>query len=150
MYYIVYGILWLISLLPLRVLYVLSDCFYGLAFYVFKYRRDVVMNNLLIAFPEKTGKERKQIAKKFYHNLIDTFIETIKIVSASKKFMRKRFTANWNVVNDLKLKGKSVQLHMGHNFNWELGTVASPPNIHFLYVGVYMPIKNKIVDKLFY
>ena len=77
MYYLVYGFLWLISLLPLRVLYVLSDAIYGLVFYIIKYRRDVVMKNLLIAFPERTEKERKLIAKKFYHNLIDTFIETI-------------------------------------------------------------------------
>jgi KDO2-lipid IV(A) lauroyltransferase len=150
MYYLVYGIIWLISLLPIRILYVFSDCIYGLVFYVFKYRKEVVMNNLLLAFPEKTEKERKQIAKKFYHNLIDSFIETVKIVSASKKFIRKRFTTNWNVVNDLKPGGKSVQLHMGHNFNWELGTAASPPKVHFPYVGVYMPIKNKIVEKLFY
>jgi len=83
MYYIVYGSLWLLSLLPLRLLYVLSDCIYGLVFYVFKYRKNVVMKNLLIAFPEKTEKERRQIAKKFYHNLIDMFIETLKMLSVS-------------------------------------------------------------------
>ncbi|MGQ0738126.1 MAG: LpxL/LpxP family acyltransferase, partial [Bacteroidota bacterium] len=68
MYYIVYGSLWLISLLPLRVLHVFSDCVYGFVFYILRYRRQVARNNLLIAFPDKTEKERKQIEKKFYRN----------------------------------------------------------------------------------
>ena len=58
MYYLVYGLLWLISLLPFRVLYFLSDALYGLIYYIIGYRRKVVMSNLQIAFPEKTEKER--------------------------------------------------------------------------------------------
>ena len=150
MYYVVYGLLWVISLLPLKILYFLSDCIYGLIFYVFQYRKDIVMNNLLIAFPEKTEQERKQIAKKFYHNLIDTFIETIKMVSASKHFFLKRFTANWDVVNEFKQSGKNIQIHLGHNFNWEWGNAAGSQQLTMPFVGVYMPITNKILNKLFY
>ena len=150
MYYVVYGFLWVISLLPLKILYFLSDCIYGLIFYVFQYRKDIVMNNLLIAFPEKTAGERKQIAKNFYHNLIDTFIETIKMVSASKNFFLKRFTANWDVVNEFKQSGKNVQIHLGHNFNWEWGNASGSQQLTMPFVGVYMPITNKILDKLFY
>ncbi|MBK9660834.1 MAG: hypothetical protein IPO68_13220 [Chitinophagaceae bacterium] len=50
--------------LPFRVLYFLSDCMYGLMFYVFKYRKEVVLSNLAIAFPEKSEQERRAIAKK--------------------------------------------------------------------------------------
>jgi KDO2-lipid IV(A) lauroyltransferase len=150
MYYVVYGLLWLLSLLPLKILYFLSDCFYGLVFYVIKYRRDVVMNNLLIAFPEKTEKERRQIAKKFYHNLIDMFIETIKMLSVSDKFIAKRVTANWDTVNALKSTGKSVQVHLGHNFNWEWGNTVFAKNTLFKFLAVYMPIENKILNRIFY
>ncbi len=94
MYYIVYGFLWLISLLPLSLLYFISDGIYGLVFYILKYRKEVVMKNLSIAFPEKSETERIQIAKKFYHNLIDTFVETIKMISASKSMYNKRFKGN--------------------------------------------------------
>src|SRR5690606_28379679 len=90
MYYTVYGFLWLVSLLPLRVLYLISDAIYALVYYVIGYRRKVVMDNLAIAFPEKSGTERKQIAKRFYRNFIDTFIETIKLFTASKKFILER------------------------------------------------------------
>ncbi len=150
MYYIVYGFLWLISLLPLRVLYILSDCIYGLVFYIVKYRKDVVMKNLFIAFPEKTEKERKQIAKKFYHNLIDMFIETLKMLSISDKVLEKRFTANWNIINAIHSTGKSVQLHVGHNFNWEWGNLVMTKKTIFKLLAVYMPLTNKIMEQLFY
>src|SRR5688500_9186322 len=114
MYYIVYGLLWLVSLLPLRILYIISDGIYGLIFYVFKYRKKVVMSNLRLAFPEKTEQERKKIAKKFYHNLIDTFIEAIKMLSTSTERLSRRFTANMHVINDFYPTGRSVQIHIGH------------------------------------
>jgi KDO2-lipid IV(A) lauroyltransferase len=150
MYYIVYGIFWLISLLPLRVLYILADAIYALVYYVFGYRRKIVMANLLIAFPEKTEEERKKIAKRFYHNLIDTFIETVKLITASKKFILKRCKCNWEVINDLKSTGRSVQVHLGHNFNWEWGNVAGAQNIDFPFLVVYMPISSPIFEKMFY
>jgi Kdo2-lipid IVA lauroyltransferase/acyltransferase len=108
------------------------------------------MNNLLIAFPEKTEKERKKIARKFYHNLIDTFIETIKIISAPRKFILKRFTGNWEVVNDLIATGRDIQVHIGHNFNWEWGNAAGSHHAKLPFIGVYMPIANKIFERLFY
>lgn len=149
MYYIVYGALWLFSLLPMRVLYFIADAIYGLVYYVLKYRRDVVMKNLMIVFPEKTEKERKQIAKKFYRNLIDTFIETIKLFSASRAFILKRFKANWEVVNQFKSSGKNVQVHAGHNFNWEWGNIAAAFHCQMPFIGVYMPMSNKIFDRIF-
>ena len=149
MYYVIYGFFWLISILPMRVLYFLADGIYVLVYYIIKYRRDVVMKNLQIAFPDKTDKERIRIAKKFYHNLLDTFVETIKLISASRKFIQKRFTANWEVVNDLKKTGRPVQLHLGHNFNWEWGNTAGAMNIQFPVLGVYIPIENKYFERLF-
>jgi len=150
MYYVVYGLLWLVSLLPLRILYFISDGFYGLAFYVLKYRRDVVMNNLSIAFPEKTEKEKKVIAKKFYKNLIDMFLETIKMLSVSDKVLEKRFTANWDLINAVHSTGKSIQLHVGHNFNWEWGNTVLTKNTVFKLLAVYMPFTSKIMERLFY
>jgi KDO2-lipid IV(A) lauroyltransferase len=150
MYYVVYGFLWLLSLLPLKILYLVSDGFYGLVFHGFKYRRDVVMKNLLIAFPEKSERERITIAKKFYHNLIDTFIETIKLISASDKFIEKRVTANWELINEIKAGGKSVQLQLGHNFNWEWGNLVLTKKTTFRLLAVYMPFGNKIFERLFY
>ncbi len=108
MYYLVYGFLYLISLLPFWILYFISDAFYGLIYYVIGYRKNVVLNNLQIAFPEKTEKERIRIAKNFYHHFIDTFIETIKMLSLSEKDLRKRFTINIDEINSIYESGQNL------------------------------------------
>jgi KDO2-lipid IV(A) lauroyltransferase len=150
MYHVVYGFLWLISLLPLWVLYFFGDCIYGLVFYVFKYRRPVVLNNLLIAFPEKTDQERRKIAKQFYHNFIDTFIESIKFISISKKQIQKRSSTDFETVNQLIAKGYNVHLMAGHQFNWEFGNAQAAMTLTAPFVGIYMPIANKSLDRIFY
>ncbi|MFI5132835.1 MAG: lysophospholipid acyltransferase family protein [Chitinophagales bacterium] len=150
MYYVVYGFFWLLSLLPFRVLYFLSDAIYGLVFYIIKYRRDVVSDNLKHAFPEKTEKERKRIAKKVYHNFIDTFMETIKMLSVSKKTMSKRFACNWEVINQYKSTGRSIQVHAGHNFNWEWCNGSCPIHFELPFLAVYMPLTNKTFERVFY
>src|SRR3954469_2431679 len=101
MYYIIFGFLYLLSLLPLPVLYLFSDFVYFLIYHVFGYRKKVVMHNLTIAFPDKTEKEKIGIAKKFYRNFTDNFIETIKFLSAGEKFFRKRLTGEFSRFADL-------------------------------------------------
>jgi len=149
MYYIVYGLLYLLSLLPLRVLYILSDGFYALVYYVLGYRRKVVMSNLQIAFPEKTEAERKAIGKKFYKNFIDSFIETIKMVSASDAYIEKRVSGNWELLNEVYSTGRSLQIHLGHTFNWEWANLVGAKLMRYTFLGVYMPINNKTFDRLF-
>ncbi len=150
MYYIVYGFLYLLSLLPWRVLYFLSDGVYALIYYVVAYRKDVVNSNLLIAFPEKTAGERKRIAKAFYHNFVDNFIETIKMLSVSKETLLKRTKVNIEVANELYEGGKNVQFFCAHFFNWEFGSLTMSLVTKYPYMVVYMPVKNKIFDKLIY
>ena len=149
MYYFYYSLLWLFSLLPLRVLYLISDGCYYIFFHIMKYRREVVMNNLMIAFPEKSDAERMAIAKKFYRNLTDTFLETIKSVSAPK-LAEKRVTANWDLANSFKDSGKSIQLHLGHNFNWEWANFSMAKGLAHEVLVVYMPMTNKTMEKLFF
>ena len=150
MYYIVYYALYVVSLLPWFVIYRISDFFYLLVYYVLGYRKEVVMNNLATAFPEKTGKERRKIAREMYRQLIDTFIETIKLLSISKDELNKRFKCNYEVVNDLLDSGQNVQLHGGHFFNWEYVNLAYCINLKCPFLGVYHPLSNKVVDKVMY
>jgi Kdo2-lipid IVA lauroyltransferase/acyltransferase len=150
MYYIVYGFLKLLSFIPLRLLYLLGDFIYFLIVYVFKYRKNVVMGNLQIAFPEKTEAERIRIMKDFYHNFCDTFMETIKLFSWSKKETLKRMKGNMEVVNEWKDKGKNVQLISGHFFNWELANFGMSPACTLPFVTVYMPLSNKVMNKIIF
>jgi KDO2-lipid IV(A) lauroyltransferase len=149
MYYVVFGLLYAVSLLPLRVLYLLSDVAYVVLYYIMRYRKDVVLNNLTIAFPQKSEAERLRIAKQFYKNFCDTFIETIKFISADNAFFQKHFTADYGAIENLYSTGRPVQAHLGHNFNWELANLVVPAFISYKVLAVYLPIKNKAVDRLF-
>ena len=149
MYYLVYIPLYLLSLLPLRVLYILADAVYVIFYYLVGYRKKVVMHNLEIAFPEKTIEERKTIAKKFYRNFVDNFIETIKLLSAGKKFITRHFVLDSDPIKQLYESGRKCQLHLGHNFNWEIANAAMPLYTRYSFLAVYMPIGSKIMDRLF-
>lgn len=107
------------------------------------------MHNLQIAFPEKTEKERIQIAKKFYHNLIDYFLESIKLLTISDKEFYKRCSGNFNEINKIAASGISIQLHSGHQFNWEYANKIYSQKLDIPFILVYLPISNKTIDKVF-
>ncbi|HXB34862.1 MAG TPA: hypothetical protein VNV35_15615, partial [Puia sp.] len=150
MYYLLYGSLYLLSLLPMRILYLVSDAIYGIVYYVVGYRRKLVMDNLRRAFPEKTEGELVRIAKKFYHNFIDSFMEVVKLVTASDRWLARRFTVDVTALDELYPTGKSVQMHLGHTFNWEWGQLVLTGLTKYQILVVYMPISNKPLEKLFY
>jgi KDO2-lipid IV(A) lauroyltransferase len=109
----------------------------------------VVMENLEIAFPEKPVEERKKIANKFYRNLIDTFFEMIKMISASDAFLSKRVSGNWDLINEWYGSGRAAHVHTGHTFNWEWGNYSAGKELLYKFLGVYMPVKNKALNRLF-
>lgn len=149
MYYIAYGIFYLLSLLPLKVLYLISDFIYLLVYYVFGYRKKVVMANLNIVFPNRSEGEKKKIAKQFYRNLTDTIAEIIKLFSVNEQFLNKHVTGDFEVINALYKEGRKCQVHLGHNFNWEMCNLGAALHIQHKFLGVYMPLENKAFDRLF-
>lgn len=150
MYYVIYGFLYLISLLPFAIIYLISDltCFF--LYRVFEYRKKVVMGNLRIAFPEKPDEELKKIARQTYRNLTDTFVEIIKLISMSDRVFEKRCHGDFSIISQLIAKGKNIQLHAGHQFNWEYGSLFMSKAITAIpSFAIYMPIKNKAMEKIF-
>ncbi len=150
MYYLIYSLLYLVSLLPFFILYRISDFAAFVIYHFVKYRRVVVFNNLDIAFPEKTKSEKIKIAKQFYRNITDTFIETIKLLSLSDRRFQKMASINLEDVIDLAKKGKSIQFHGGHQFNWEFANLLIAQKMNIPFVGVYVKINNKAINKIFY
>jgi Kdo2-lipid IVA lauroyltransferase/acyltransferase len=150
MYYLIYVPLFLLSLLPLRALYVLSDIISFLLFRVFGYRRKVINVNLSIAFPEKSIAEKNSIKRKFHRNFTDSFIETIKCLSVSKKFYDNHCKTDFTLFNQLAADGISCQMHACHQFNWEWINLHWAIHLKQLLAIVYMPITSKPVNRLFY
>lgn len=150
MYYIIFPILYLLSLLPWRILYIISNGIYLLLYYVIGYRKEVVMNNLKIAFPEKSETAIKQIAKQFYKNFTDTFIETLKLISITENEFKKRCSINAEVINDLRKTNQSIQIHTGHFFNWEYLNLGCASNLNYKFIGIYKDIASKTFERIMF
>ena len=148
-YKLIYWFLYSFSLLPMRVLYFISDVAYVFLFKVAGYRKKVVMTNLETAFPGKSVAERNIIAAEFYRNLCDTFIETIKLLSLPAEKFDKMYSLDIGECNRLVDEGLQLQVHSGHQMNWEFAHLAFARKIKTLWVGVYMRITNPHMDKLF-
>ncbi len=149
MYYLLLLIFYPLSLLPLRLLYILSDALYGLLFYVLKYRMHVTMQNLRLSFPEKADHELKLIAKKYYKNLCDSILETVKLLSVSKSELDRRVKCNWEIMDLMTTENRNGQAYMSHQFNWEWATVICNWRAPRHFTGLYMPLTNKAFDRLY-
>lgn len=147
-YLIIYPILWLISKLPFRLLYIFSDFVYILIYRVIGFRKKVVRGNLEMALPHLSEKERREIEKKFYHHLCDMFLEMIKTISISKSEIEKRFAfENLDTYKDLEKKGKDIALLASHYASYEW-LISMNNYIDFQGVGIYKKIANKHFDRL--
>ena len=149
-YHILFFLLYLLPLLPMRLLYLLSDCLFFPLFHIVKYRRKVVEKQLDECFPEKSMQERRAIERQFYHFFCDYLVEVIKLFSISKKEMMRRmkFVCIEQVREELKDK-KFCFLYLGHYCNWEYIASLSYwlPEIHC--GQIYHRIYNQAFDELF-
>ena len=142
-YYIFYGINWIITLLPLPVLYIFSDLLYLVLYYIVSYRRKVVAENLRNSFPEKSNEELKIIEKKFYRHLADLLIETFKLTHMSKAEQKKRFTySNLEVIDRLREDKRDIIAVLGHYNNWEWPTLL-PYYLKYKIIIIFKPFQNK-------
>jgi KDO2-lipid IV(A) lauroyltransferase len=146
---LLYALLYLFSLLPLWVMYLISDFLSGFVYYVIGYRRKVVEDNLSIAFPEKSEKERSQIAKRFYRNFTDTILESIKLISSGQKLIDRMFVVDPQAFSVFEGTEKNIQIHAMHNFNWEIINLGVSKQMKLPFLGVYQPIINPFFEALF-
>jgi KDO2-lipid IV(A) lauroyltransferase len=140
------------AMLPMPVLFVLSDILYLFIYHIVRYRRRTVGNNLKNSFPDKTETELRRLERRFYHHFADYIIETIKLAHISQKELLCRANIrNPELIYDLLDKGHTCFiLMMGHYGNWEWfsGATARFEGRATIY-QVYRPLKNKAFDRLF-
>ena len=150
-YYLLYGIVYPFSLLPMWLHYCFSDLLYVIVYYVVGYRRKIVRKNLKNSFPEKDQKELLHIEHRFYAFFCDYIVENIKLLTMKKK----------NIMRRMKFEGieeveRSFQDHdlvfvyLGHYCNWEY--IASlqwwvSRDIHC--AQLYSSLRNYAFNRLF-
>ena len=145
---LVYPIIWILSILPMRILYMISDFFYVILYYLIGYRKKVVRKNLLLSFPEKSKEECLEIEKKSFRHFVDIFMEMIKSFTISEKELSKRMKfINPEIANDLYPNNNGIILMMGHYANWEWASLYISKVIDFEPYGIYKELSNKYFDK---
>ena len=151
LYYIVYGLWYVLSLLPLRVHYWLSDALYVLIFHLLHYRRRTVWVNLVTSFPELEPEEHKQIERQFYHWFCDYLVETVKMMTISAEEMKRRLVfKGTEQLNKCIANGQSCAIYLGHYCNWEWVTSLPFWVSEQAQCGqIYHPLENKDFDRLF-
>ncbi|MDE6317246.1 MAG: lysophospholipid acyltransferase family protein [Muribaculaceae bacterium] len=148
-YKIADGGMWILSHLPLWALYPMGFALYFLLYYVVRYRRKVVMQNLVESFHDRSPRQLRDIAKEFYLNFADYVVETIRLGGISEREIRSRITyENLSLVTDYLKDGRPVVAYFSHCINWEwvtsLGVVADVPGSERS--QVYRPLKSKWMD----
>ena len=147
-YILVYPILWMISILPMRLLYIFSDFIFVLVYYIIGYRKKTVRYNLDLVFPEKSKKEKDIIMKKFFHHFCDLILESIKSLSISEAELKKRFKpTNIEEIKQFETKRKSVVIMMAHYGSWEWIFILQRYVSHKGY-AIYKRLENKYFDAL--
>ena len=140
------------SLLPLSVLYMISDIIlYPLVYYIARYRLKVVRKNLRNSFPDKSHDELKNIEKKFYHHFADLIVEVVYGYRVGDEEMRERVVfENVDLVEHLASKTHGVIAYLGHMGNWEWlvdlnKRFVNPAMVEY---NVYRQLKNPASDKM--
>ena len=153
LYILIYVPAYLLALLPFRILFLISDFFYFILFYLIRYRRKLVRMNLKNAFPTKTPTEIRRIEKNFYRFFCDYFFETIKLLNISESQIKKHITIrNKEPFQNLIDKKQPIVLLLGHYGNWEwIPSLALQVNLDAdtVFGQIYRPLKNKTFDRFF-
>ena len=148
-FYLILPLIYLISLLPFWFLYRISDVMYFIVYYVIKYRRNVVVQNLRNSFPEKSIEEINKISKKYYAYLCDLILESFKKLTMTKKQTLKHIKFNDKSLFDKMFEEKkSLILLMGHYGNWEMAGSAFTLLAKYQLYVIYKPLSNKYFENL--
>ncbi len=147
-YILVYPIILGISKLPWRLFYTFSTGIYFIIYYIVRYRRKTITENLHLVFPEKSKEEIYKIRKEFYKHMCDMFLEMTKSLSISREELIKRYkVTNLDEFHEFEKKNKSIIALMGHYGSFEWSNAVDLVSINPC-VGIYKQIENKYFDRL--
>lgn len=149
-YHVLLFLIRLLSYLPFRVLYALSDVLFYPFYHIIRYRRKVVRKNLTESFPDKSLAEIVGIEKRFYHFFIDMALETCKLATISPEEMKRRMKFNnVELPNGWFAEGHSVSFYLGHFGNWEwITSVGMWLNDDAVKAQIYRRLRSKAMDRL--
>ncbi|MGI2298566.1 lysophospholipid acyltransferase family protein [Candidatus Cardinium hertigii] len=146
---IVYALCYLLSFLPLSLLYCVSDLCYIIVYYLIGYRKEVVVQNLMYVFATKTVRERKQIEKFFYRCLCELLLEQIKACTITSQQLLQHITLeDIEAIEKFYKRNQSIILVSGHFGNWEWAANALALQTSYTICAGYQPLHHKGIDRM--
>lgn len=145
-YYCIYIIVYITSLLPLKALYLLTSIMYSLGWKIIGYRKSIVIQNLTRSFPHLKYEEINHIANEYAKNLCRIMAEWVKSFSESKKSLLSKISINNKQIADID-RNKDIFLVLGHFGNWELLNIIPLFDSRPVY-AIYKKQTSKVADFL--
>lgn len=138
-----------LSRLPFWFLYPFSEAVAFFGYHVLRYRKEVVSENLANAFPDKSNTELRRVAKSFYRQLSQVFVESIKAYRFTSKHWAKRVPLiNKDQVLSYLDQGVPVILMSGHVANWEWPAFSIGAQLGYPMEFLYKPVSNKNSERI--
>ena len=137
-----------IGILPFRVLYFFSDIIYFILYYIAGYRKSVVSDNIRKSFPDKSEEKIKRLIKLSYKNLADVIVEGFKAFTMSDRQIRERHKVlNPEILNEIENNKRGIIATPCHYGNWEWGAMS--PRLYFDHqvVAFYKPLNNPKINR---
>ena len=140
-------IVWMFSFMPFGMLYKISDFTEWMLFSVFKYRKNVVIQQLRSSFPLKSEQEILKTARASYKNLADIILESIKGFTMTEAEFRKRYIFSNAELSLSNTHDTQSSIHIAaHYCNWEWGAISFPLWHRKPSLGFYKPLSNEYIE----
>jgi KDO2-lipid IV(A) lauroyltransferase len=133
------------------VLYLFSNVLKFILFNLVGYRKKVIISNLNNSFPQKTEKEIKVIADKFYVYFCDLLLETLQTLILPASIIKEKCKVSkeaLSLINGFEERNQSIIIVMGHWGNWEWGGAAFGSECKMQLNVIYHPLHNKVFNRL--
>lgn len=149
---ITYGAIWLFSLIPLCLMYLISDILVLLCFLIppLRYRKKIVKKNLKASFPDKSKKELLNLEFNFYRYFFDMAFESTKACSMRARWMKRHIKfINIDKLYEQFQTGRSVMAYMGHTGNWEwVSALPTQLNAKYQVCQIYHVLENSVMNNV--
>lgn len=134
--------------MPQGIRFAFSTFLSTILIYVYKYRENVIKENIKRVFPEATENRVNEIKNRFYRQFADNIVsQTWLFVATEKEIRKKTRFRNPEVLDKHVNQGKPIIILGAHHNNYELIVPAMPLDTKMPIAVVYNELTNKYFEE---
>ncbi len=125
--------------------YLLKPFIYSLLC-LLRYRMKIIKRNLALCFPEKSEKERRRLAYRYYKSLAEIIVDTVSLAGVKKKNKNKLVTWVNRDEHLERVKGTDWVALCAHYGCWEYYLLWCWEDPDARFMGVYHTLRNSVFE----